>query len=485
MNVCVRRDIGMRSSAVLSLLLALWSAPLEATAQQEIPLAIERHTLDNGLRVVLSPDSSSPVVSVAVYYDVGSRNETEGRSGFAHLFEHMMFQGSANIGKMEHFQLVNAAGGSANGTTSHDRTNYYETLPSHQLSLGLWLEADRMHHLAVNQENFENQRRVVINEYRQSYENQPYGLAYLRINSLSYGDYFPYANPTIGTVSDLESVGWEDALAFYESWYAPNNAVLVVVGDFESTEALRLVEEHFGDIPRRQIPQWQDPGFPDQAEEQVETMEDRLAQLPAFFVTHHIPESRHTDHYPLELLGVILGDGESSRLHRRLVEEEQVCTQVRAYTDDRRGPDLFNFEGILSSGHQPAEARALIDEEVARIVRDGVTPRELTKARNRARAYFVFGLQTTMQRAQQLAEFELYWGDATLLRTELNRYLAVTAEQIQNVARRYLVVTNRTVLDVLPAPPAPAAPTVAPAAVETNEEEAEAGSAANAAGGDQ
>ena len=254
-----------RTGPVGSLL--MWSAlmvsiPAQAQAQEqvELPITLERHTLDNGLRVVLSPDRSAPVVSVAVYYDVGSRNEVEGRSGFAHLFEHMMFQGSDNVGKMEHFQLINAAGGSANGTTSHDRTNYFETLPSHQLSLGLWLEADRMSALAVNEENFENQRQVVINEYRQSYENQPYGLAFLRINSLAYGDYFPYANPTIGTVTDLNQVTWQDALSFYQGWYAPNNAVLSVVGDFEPAAALALVQEHFGDISRRRVPQWQDPG---------------------------------------------------------------------------------------------------------------------------------------------------------------------------------------------------------------------------------
>jgi predicted Zn-dependent peptidase len=424
-------------------------APVQA--QEELPIPIERYQLDNGLRVVLSADPSTPVVSVAVYYDVGSRNETRGRSGFAHLFEHMMFQGSASVGKMEHFQLINAVGGSANGTTSPDRTNYYQTLPSHQLGLALWLEADRMKSLAVTAQNFENQRSVVINEYRQSYENAPYGLSFLRINELAYGDYFPYANPTIGTVTDLNQATWEDARAFWQQWYGPNNAVLAIVGDIDPTEARQLVEQHFGSIARRDVPNWEDPGFGGQSEEQQETRADRLATLPLFFQVYHIPPSRHADHYPLELLAVIVGDGESSRLHRVLVEERQVCMQVRAYTDDRRGPDLINVEGVVAAGHRPEEARALTNQVIEQLVREGVTERELAKARNRARAYFVFGLQTTLQRAKHLAEFELYFGDASLLRGELNRYLQVTAEEVQQVAARYLVANNRTVLDTLPA----------------------------------
>jgi zinc protease len=449
--VVLRPRSGLFGVAPLFLSLGLVFVPSgPAEAEQELPIAVERYTLENGLRVVLSTDRSSPVVSVAVYYDVGSRNEVQGRSGFAHLFEHMMFQGSANVGKMEHFQLINAAGGSANGSTSHDRTNYYQTLPSHQLALGLWLEADRMENLAVTEENFENQRRVVINEYRQSYENQPYGLAFLRINELSYGDYFPYANPTIGTVSDLNTVTWEDARDFYQSWYAPNNAVLAIVGDFDVEEARGLVREHFGDVARRQVPQWGDPGFAGQTSERQEVMEDALAQLPAFFVTYHIPPNRHQDHYALELLSVILGDGESSRLHRQLVEERQICAQVRASTDDRRGPDLFNIEGVVARGHEPREARELAFQVIDEIVNEGITERELAKARNRVRSYFVFGLQTTLQRARQLAEYELYYGDATILRGELNPYLAVTREQVQEVARRYLTPSVRNVLDVIP-----------------------------------
>jgi predicted Zn-dependent peptidase len=411
---------------------------------------VVRATLDNGLRIVMSTDDASPVVSVALYYDVGSRNESLGRSGFAHLFEHMMFQGSDNVGKMEHFQMLNAVGGSANGTTSSDRTNYFETLPSHQLALGLWLEADRMRSLAITAENFENQRRVVINEYRQSYENQPYGLSYLRINALAYGDYFPYANPTIGTVEDLQQATLEEAQSFWNSWYGPNNAVLAIVGDIDVNEARALAERYFGAIPRREHPEWSDPGFQGQEAGRFEVMHDPLAPLPAFFQAYHIPPDRHQDHYALEMLSTILGDGESSRLHRLLVEEHQVCAQIRTYADGRRGPDLINFEGIVAEGHQPEEARQLMNQEIANIQDQGITDREMTKARNRVRSNFVFGLQTTLQRARYMAEFEMYHGDAALLLSEMGRYLEVTPDQIRDVARRYLSETNRTVLDVLP-----------------------------------
>jgi predicted Zn-dependent peptidase len=439
--------------ASASIVLAALLPPGRAGAQDASSFPVIRSTLGNGLRVVMSPDTSLPVVSLAVYYDVGSRNETPGHSGFAHLFEHMMFQGSANVGKMEHFQLVNAAGGSANGTTNSDRTNYFETLPGHQLALGLWLEADRMRSLDISDENFENQRGVVINEYRQSYENQPYGLSYLRVNELSYGDYFPYANPTIGSVADLQGATREQADSFWQGWYGPNNAVLAIVGDFDPDEAARLVEEHFGQIPRRTVPAWTDPGFAGQTAERSEVMYDRLATMPAFFVLYHIPPARHADHYAVEMLAVILGDGESSRLYQLLVEENRVCTEVSAYTDDRRGPDLINIEGIVAAGHQPAEARLLVEQEIERVQTAGVTDREMTKARNRVRAHFVFGLETTLQRAQQLAEFELFHGDARLLLTEVERYLAVTPQQVQDAARRYLPASNRTVLDVIPGEP--------------------------------
>jgi zinc protease len=229
-------------------------SPLEA-------LPIVRETLPNGLRVVMSPNRTVPTVAIVVYYDVGSRNEQRGRSGFAHLFEHMMFQGSANVRKGEHFSLIMNRGGVLNGTTSEDRTNYYETLPSNELALGLWLEADRMRSLNVTAETYENQRQTVMEERRQRIDNQPYVPSFLRINELAYGDYFPYAHSTIGDMQDLVNAPLSAVQEFFRTYYAPNNAVLSISGDFEPEAAMGLIRRYFGEIPRANVPTFNDPGL--------------------------------------------------------------------------------------------------------------------------------------------------------------------------------------------------------------------------------
>ncbi|MBO6939125.1 MAG: insulinase family protein [Deltaproteobacteria bacterium] len=429
------------------------STEAAAESDEDSPLAqlpIVRRQLDNGLRVVMSPDRTVPTVAVAVYYDVGSRNEVRGRSGFAHLFEHMMFQGSANVGKGEHFVLIGNRGGRANGTTSHDRTNYFETLPSSELALGLWLEADRMKSLAVTGENFENQRLTVKEERRQSYDDRPYANSMLRINDLAYGDYWPYAHSTIGDMQDLDDAPLEAVQQFFDAYYKPNNAVLAIVGDFDPDEAMQLVGRYFGDIGRGPIPPYEPGELEPQTAERTEVMTDALADLPAFHVAYHIPQSRTEDHYALEVLGMVLGDGDSSRLYQELVKEKEIVSQLSVGTDDRRGPDLFSFFGVMASGHEPAEARSAIYAALEKVASEGITERELQKARNRLNAYFVFGLQSNLSRAKQLAEFELYWGNAELIRAELGRYLAVTAEDVKRVAGEYFAATNRTVLDVVP-----------------------------------
>ncbi|MGB8329222.1 MAG: pitrilysin family protein [Polyangiales bacterium] len=425
-----------------------------ATAEQSAAalsnLQVSRATLDNGLRVVLNPDHTVPTVAVSVYYDVGSRNEVRGRSGFAHLFEHMMFQGSANVGKGEHFSLIINRGGEANGTTSNDRTNYFETLPSNELALGLWLEADRMRSLAITQENFENQRVTVMEERRQRIDNQPYIPSMLRINELAYGDYWPYAHSTIGDMQDLIDAPLAAVQQFFDTYYTPNNAVLSISGDFSVDEALALVEKYFGDIPARATPPYLEPPPPEQSAERIETMADANATLPAFHVAYHIPPDRSFDHYALEMLAIVLGDGESSRLYQSLVKQKEICQDIAVGTDDRRGPDLFSFWGVMSSGHTPTEAQDAIFAELRSVASKGVTAQELEKAKNRIQAAFVFGLQSNMARSQRLAEFELYWGDANLLKLELNYYLSVTAEDIKRVANTYFDPTNRTVLNVSP-----------------------------------
>ncbi len=413
-------------------------------------LQVSRATLDNGLRVVMSSDRTIPTVAVAMYYDVGSRNEVRGRSGFAHLFEHMMFQGSDNVGKGEHFSLIINRGGSANGTTSNDRTNYFETLPSNELALGLWLEADRMRSLAITQANFENQRMTVMEERRQRIDNQPYIPSMLRINELAYGDYWPYAHSTIGDMQDLLDAPLEAVQEFFAMHYAPNNAVLSISGDFDTDEAMQLVEKYFGDVPARETPAYVEPAPPEQTAERTETMYDANATLPAFHLGYHIPPNRSPDHYALEILALVLGDGESSRLYQTLVKQKEICQDVAVGTDDRRGPDLFSVWAVMASGHAPKAAQEIVLAELGSIAGKGVTARELEKAKNRIRASFIFGLQSNMARAQRLAEYELYWGDANLLKLELDHYLAVSLEDIKRVADTYFKASNRTVLDVLP-----------------------------------
>lgn len=435
------------------------TAPATDVAPTRAGLTVIRETLPNGLRVVMNPDKTVPTVATAIYYDVGSRNEVRGRSGFAHLFEHMMFQGSANVPKGGHFQLVMNRGGSVNGTTSHDRTNYFETLPSNDLALSLWLEADRLRSLAVNQENFENQRQTVMEERRQSYDNRPYMASMLKINELAYWDYFPYAHSTIGDMADLVNAPLEAVQEFFHSYYTPNNAVLSIAGDFEPDAAMALIRSYFGALPTREVPPYQPPPLPPQTAERTDTITDPLAELPAFHLAYHIPENRHADHYAIELLAIVLGDGESSRLYQELVKKREILQEISVGTDDRRGPDLLSVWAICAQGKDANEARAVIYDQLKSIAKNGVTARELEKAKNRIRSSFVFGLQSNLSRAMQLAEFELYNGDANLLLTEAERYLAVSVEDIKRVASTYFSETNRSVLDVVPvvAPVAPVA----------------------------
>lgn len=420
----------------------------EHTKSSLAGLNILTHTLDNGLRLVMNPDSRVPTVAVAVYYDVGSRDEEPGRSGFAHLFEHMMFQGSANVAKAEHFTLINSRGGSANGTTSRDRTNYYQTLPSNELELGIWLEADRMRSLSITEENFENQRQTVMEERRQSYDNRPYGNAFLRIDELLYGDYFPYAHSVIGDMEDLQRAPLEDVQAFFDAYYGPNNAVIAIAGDFEPEVAIAIVEREFGPIPSRPRPAYEPGEFTPRQGEVRETMVDPNATLPALLISHPIPPMRESDHYALEVLSVILSDGDSSRLRQSLIKKRELAASISAFTYDRRGPDAFAFWAVAAGGKSLDELEKAIEEEVQKIAQEGIRERELEKAKNRIRAHFTFGLESNLRRAMELAEHELYYGDANLLKTALDPYLAVTAEDIQRVARDYLRRDRRVVLQI-------------------------------------
>jgi len=413
--------------------------------------SIQRSVLDNGLKVVLNPDHSAPTVAVSVTYKVGSSNEVEGRTGFAHLFEHMMFQGSKHAPKGAHFTLISDRGGSLNGTTNSDRTNYYEVLPANELELALWLEADRMRWLSVTPENFENQRAVVQEEYRMRIQNQAYVPGTLRLGELVFQDYLPYAHPTIGSMADLDAAKFEWVKEFHDRHYAPDNAVLTIAGDFEPDQALVLVQKYFASAKRQTAPSRLMERMPDKPKIGRATVEDTNARTPGFMFGFMIPPSRTPDHYALEMAALILTNGESSRLYKMLVHDRAVAERVSAWTDDHRGPDQFSVMGVLTDKGKLPDVEAAVDAEIARLQKTPPSAAELEKAKRQLRSSFVFGLQTNNGRAIQLGEFEASYSDARLLARELSQYLAVTPEAIQQAAARYLTPERRSLVEVLPA----------------------------------
>jgi zinc protease len=414
------------------------------------PLELEEYTLENGLRVVLNHDDAVPVVAVAVYYDVGSRNEREGRTGFAHLFEHMMFQGSANVKKAEHFQYIMKAGGTMNGTTSSERTNYFETLPANQLPLALWLESDRMRSLAVTQENLDNQREAVKEEKRLRYDNQPYGQIFDLINEMIYRN-FANSHSTIGSMEHLDAATVEDVQEFFRVYYAPNNAVLTISGSFESEIAKKLVESYFGDIPRQSPPPGLDVAEPDEVAETYREWGDKLAPFPAFLLGWKIPKRRSPEFNALFLAGKLLYDGDSSRLYQKLVKGEESVIQLFGFTDERRGPSSIFVGAIPKPEKDLSRIRNVIMSEVADIAENGPTADEMQKLHNQLINDSVRMRQSSMSRAQQIAEFALYDGDPALINAELDELLKITPDEIRSTVQRYLNTENRSLLDVVPA----------------------------------
>jgi zinc protease len=431
-------------------------------ALDRLALSIQRHKLPNGLRVVLNPDPTSPTVGVSVTYDVGSRHEEAGRSGFAHLFEHMLFQGSRHVKKGDHFKLISERGGSLNGTTSADRTNYFEVVPASELELVLWLEADRMRWLDVNAENFENQRAVVKEEYRMRVDNSPYARGFLRMEELVYADYAPYAHPTIGKMEDLDAAALPWVQEFYARHYGPNNAVLTLAGNFEADQAMGWIERYFGPAERREPPPWKPPPSPEKTRPQRERMTDKNVRTEALLYGYLIPPAHDPDHYALELAALVLADGESSRLHQELVKRLTLAQRASAWTRDYRGPDVFGTMVVLSEKAKLKDVEKAIDAELGKLAQKPPSTTELDRVKRRLRASFVFGMQTNLRRAVELGEYELYWGDARGIARELERYLAVTPADVMRVAAKYLAAGNRCVLEIAP-PPVPTA-AVTPAA---------------------
>jgi zinc protease len=414
------------------------------------PLKLEQYTLDNGLRVVLNPDNAIPVVSVAVYYDVGSRNEREGRTGFAHLFEHMMFQGSENVKKAEHFQFIANAGGTMNGTTSTERTNYFETLPANQLPLALWLESDRMRSLAVTKENLDNQRNAVQEEKRLRIDNQPYGLVIDTLHEMIFKN-FANAHSTMGSMADLDRATVDDVKEFFRVNYAPNNAVLVISGAIDSKQTMELVKKYFATIPKQSAPPALDVAEPKEVAQTYKKYEDKLAPFPAFIIGWKIPARRSPEHNALYLAGKILYDGESSRLYQKLVKGDESIVQLFGGLEDRRGPSNIYIGAIPKPGKDLSKIRDVIMGEILDIAKNGLTADEIQKLHNQLINDTVRSRQSSLDRAQEIAEYALYDGDPTLINSELDELLKITPEQIKAAVNTFLNTENRALLDIVPA----------------------------------
>jgi len=443
-------------SFALTAAVALAAGPAPALhAQDPGRIQLDTFSLANGLKVVLSPDRSTQVVAVNVWYDVGARNEQPGRTGFAHLFEHMMFQGSANVPKGGHMAQVEQAGGSLNGSTQDDRTNYFQTLPSNRYNMGLWLEAERMRSLAVTQANFENQRETVKEERRLRFENQPYVLSFLRGVTAPFdpNTCFAYAHELIGSMDDLNAAKVEDVQAFFKMYYAPNNATLTLVGDFDPAEARRLIQQYFSDIPRGTAPPPVSCESKFNAGPRRETVTDAKATLPALLHVYMIPEYKHRDHAALELLSTILGSGQSSRMNRAIAREARaaLATQIGLdVTGPHRGPSTLLALAIANQGVTPDSLDRLMTKEIDKLAADGVTEEELTKAKNSRRASQIFGMERANATAEAIQTANMYLGSPAAVNTDLQRYMSITRDDIKRVAQQYLRRDNSTVILIKP-----------------------------------
>ncbi len=444
--------------AVVTVALGGWLALAGVCRAQETPKALKippvkftAYRLSNGLRVLLAPDRAAPVVAVSVTYDVGSRNERPGRSGFAHLFEHLMFQGSENVGRGEHFVLVNDNGGSFNGTTNQDRTNFFETLPANQLELGLFLEADRMRALDVNQDNLDNQRLVVQEERRQSYDNQPFGGFQEALLDIAHSNY-AYKHSTIGSMTDLNAATLADVRDFYKTYYVPNNAVLAVVGDFDVKSARALVERTFGKLPRRPAPPPLDLSEPELNAPQTRVVEDALARQQRLAIAYPTVSGDDPDSYALSLLGSVLTQGRTSRMRTALVTSG-IAQNATANGRESRGPSLFTFNVTLSPTADPKKAEAAIADVIAKIQADGPTETELRRAKASAQRQALASRQTSLARANTLSEYAVFYNDPNRINTLLPHLEAITAQDVQRVAQKYLVAKHKIVVIGKPARP--------------------------------
>lgn len=418
-------------------------------SQVEFPF--RERELENGLQVIAHRDPTTPVVAVHVMYHVGSKDERPGRTGFAHLFEHLLFQGSEHVPKGEHFRLIQNAGGTLNGSTWFDRTNYFETVPSNQLELALWLESDRMGFFeeAITRAKLDNQRGVVMNERRQSYENRPYGLAFETVLETAYPEGHPYRHPTIGYMEDLEAASLDDVREFFRTFYGPNNATLVVAGDVEPGRAFDAVERWFGGIPRRgsppevEVPEIAAPG------ERRRTIGDEV-QVPRVYLMYHAPSYRDPAFETSDILAGLLADGKSSRLHRELVYERQVAGEVSAFTWPTERAGMLWVVATARPGVGADRLEAAVRETVGELRSEGPSDDEVSGARNRARRSLVRRLNSVGRRADAFAHAAVLRDDPGYVNRAFGRYEAVGTDDLARLGERVLGDERLTVVRVVP-----------------------------------
>ncbi len=433
--------------------ITLLSFGFTAEAQQRA-IDFEKYQLDNGLRVILHQDTTTPIVAIAVMYHVGSKNEDPERTGFAHFFEHLLFEGSENIDRGEFSKYIQDAGGTLNAYTSADNTCYFEILPSNQLELGLWLESERMLHAKVDQKGVETQREVVKEEMRQRYDNQPYGSFQKEIVKRLYKKY-PYRWTTIGSMEHLNAASEEDYVEFYREFYVPNNAVLTITGDFEPEQAREWVAKYFEGIPKREGEIYRpDVKEPPLKNEIRDTVYDEI-QLPAVFQAYRTLSIGDEDFYAVNMLAQALSQGESSRLNRALVDEKELAIQVGNFAYDREGPSFALAYAIANVGVDIKDVEEAMDAEVKKMQEELITEKEFQKLRNQIESDFINDNATLFGIANNLATYELLYDEAAKINTQLEEYMKVSREDIRNAARKYFTKNNRVVLYYLPKPNQP------------------------------
>jgi zinc protease len=405
--------------------------------------------LKNGLRLIVAEDHVAPVVSVAVVYNVGSRDERAGRTGFAHLFEHMMFKGSENVGPGEHFYTVFSNGGTMNGTTSKERTLYFEAMPSNQLEAALFLEADRMRSLAIVKDNLDNQRHAVQEERRQGLDNQPYGRTEEAIDELAF-DNPAYKHSVIGSMEDLTAASTQDVASFFQTYYAPNNAIMAVTGDATTAKVQELARKYFESIPAQPAPPPVDVNQPPQNGERRLALDDALARLPRLDVSYRVPSSVSADDNAIEVLRQILSSGRSSRFYEGIVRQKQLAVSAVAFAPDSRGPRLLRIVATPTPGKSIDDLEAALYAEIERVKTGPIEAWEIDKARNTAQRQFVGRLGQSLARAIDLAEYALAYNDPGRINTWYGDLAKVTAADVQRVARQYLTPDNRSVIVTRP-----------------------------------